>query len=84
MSTRTVRLDEESERALAEVCRETGMSVSDALKAGLVAVRQGLKEAASTDPWSVYRVLDLGPGGYARAPARRAKQSLRRVIGKGR
>jgi hypothetical protein len=76
MSTRTVRLDAESERALAEVQRATGMSVSDALKAGLVAVRDAIHEQATGDAWLVYRSLDLGPGGYAKAPARRAKKAL--------
>ena len=35
MSTRTVRLDEESEQALEEVRQQTGRSVSAALKQGL-------------------------------------------------
>ena len=39
MATRTVRLDEESKRAPADVRRATGTSVSGALKRGLVAAR---------------------------------------------
>ncbi|TMA62151.1 MAG: hypothetical protein E6J68_14580 [Deltaproteobacteria bacterium] len=75
MAIRTVRLDPESERALAEIQRATGVSVSGALKRGLVAARDALRGAAP-QPFEVYRRIDLGPGGYARAPARRAKQAL--------
>ena len=35
---------------------------------------------AADYPWEVYRSLELGPGGHARAPARRAKQAVREVI----
>ena len=47
MATRTVRLDEESERALADVRRATGTSVSGALKRGLVAARDALRSESS-------------------------------------
>ena len=79
MAIRTVRLDPESERALAEIRRATGMSVSGALKRGLVAARDALR-AATALPFEVYRKIELGPGGYARAPARRAKQALRALL----
>jgi len=48
---------------------------SFALKAGLVAVQEALQEQASGDAWLVYKSLDLGPGGYSLAPARRAKEA---------
>lgn len=79
MPTRTVRLDEGSERILKEIRQATGMSVSDALKEGLRAARHRLGEP-SADPYGVYRTLDLGPGGYARAPARSAKEAVRRLL----
>ncbi len=37
-------------------------------------------EEAATRPYEVYHRLDLGPGGYAVAPARGAKAVLARVI----
>ena len=80
MATRTVRLDEESERALAEVRRATGTSVSGALKHGLVAARDALRGESSVTPFDVYRTIDLGPGGYAHAPARQAKRALRALL----
>jgi len=80
MATRTVRLDEESERALAELRRATGLSVSAALKRGLVAARDRLRAEASHAPFEIYRSIDLGPGGYARAPARAAKRAIGEIL----
>ena len=79
MATRTVRLDDEGERALAEVQRATGLSVSAALKRGLLLAREAERARLATRPADVYRTIDLGPGGYARAPARRAKQAIREL-----
>lgn len=81
MSTRTVRLDEESERILAEVRRAKRLSVSDALKQGLVALRDAVREEGPAPvPYEVYSRLDLGPGGYARAEARQAKAAIVRTL----
>lgn len=80
MSTRTVRLDPESEGLLRELQEATGESVSSVLKQGLVALRESLRSQAAAHPFSVYAQIDLGPGGYARAPAREAKKSIRAVI----
>ena len=78
MTIRTIRLDPGSEAMLAEVVRRTGLNTSEALKAGLAALHERLR--AADYPWEVYRSLELGPGGHARAPARRAKQAVREVI----
>ena len=43
MATRTVRLDDETERVLDEVRAVTGLSVSDALKAGLRSLQEKLR-----------------------------------------
>jgi hypothetical protein len=80
MATRTVRLDDESEGLLRELQTATGQSVSAVLKRGLVALRESMRENTAKHPYSVYEQLDLGPGGHARAPARKAKQSLRAVL----
>jgi len=76
MATRTVRLDEQSEQALAEICRRSGLSVSAALKRGLMTVRGELRAKTEAVPFDIYQSLDLGPGGYARAPARSAKRAI--------
>lgn len=80
MSTRAVRLDEESERILEEIRKETGLSASGALKRGLVAARDALR--AQRRPFDVYETLDLGPGGYAIAPSSAAKTRVADAIRK--
>jgi len=82
MATRTVRLELESARALEEIKRATGLSASSAIRRGLIALRDRLRDTASASPFEVYSRLDLGPGGYARAPARLAKQALRETLRK--
>ncbi|MGH7804748.1 MAG: hypothetical protein ACREQJ_10400 [Candidatus Binatia bacterium] len=84
MGTRTVRLDEDSERALDEIRSATGMSVSGVLKRGLAAVREKLGTGSSATPYEIYSSLDLGPGGYSRAPARQAKKAVRAILRKRR
>ena len=68
MRARTVRLDDEAERALEEITQATGLSISDALKQGLLALHHQLSQQASQSPYDIYAKLDLGPGGYAIAP----------------
>ncbi len=80
MATRTVRLDEEAEHALAEVRRHTGLSVSGVLKHGLLAARRAVLDERGAAPYEIYRAIDLGAGGSARVPARRAKQGLRAIL----
>ncbi|MBI2892949.1 MAG: hypothetical protein HYY06_05315 [Deltaproteobacteria bacterium] len=84
MATRTVRLDEESEKLLSEIQAATGLSVSAVLKQGLVSVREARRRDDSAVPFELYRSLDLGPGGYALAPAREAKAAIRRILSRNR
>ena len=37
-------------------------------------------EERGAAPYEIYRTIDLGPGGRARVPARRAKQGLRAIL----
>jgi hypothetical protein len=78
MAIRTVRLEPETERALQQIVRATGLSASAAIRRGVLVLHERIKETASASPLEIYSGLDLGPGGYARAPARRAKQCCRR------
>ncbi len=81
MATRTVRLDEESEQLLSELQAATGgESVSKLLKRGLRALREELRAEVAQRPYEVYEQLDLGPGGYGRAPARESKAALREIL----
>ena len=69
MRVRTVRLDEEAERALMQIATITGLSVSEAVKKGLLTLRNDVFRAARRAPYDIYKELDLGPGGDAVAPA---------------
>jgi hypothetical protein len=80
MGVRTVRLDEESERILRDLQATTGMSISEVLKQGLIALRESGPPQSTRTPYAVYRALDLGPGGYSAAPAARAKQAVHDAI----
>jgi hypothetical protein len=73
MGTRTVRLDQECEDALEEVQRTTDLPISAVLKQGVVMVRDRVRAETGAEPFAIYEAIDLGEGGYARAPARRAK-----------
>ena len=79
MGTRTVRLDAACELKLEEVCKRTGLSISEVLRRGIEAYADSVDQAAET-PYEVFRRLDLGPGGYSIAPASEAKQAVARVI----
>ena len=80
--TRSVRLDAEAERALAEIRRRTGDSISDALKRGLLAAERELRATPVVRPYAVYEKLDLGPGGYALGPSTKVSQTLREYLRK--
>jgi negative regulator of replication initiation len=81
MATRTVRLDREAEQTLASLTKTTGLSISEVLKRGLMAYKQQAQnEPAKDSPYELLRRLDLGPGGYARAPAKDAKSAARSLI----
>lgn len=79
MGIRTVRLDAAAESKLEEACKRTGLSISEVLRRGIEAYAASLDEVAET-PYEVFSRLDLGPGGYAVAPARQAKEAVARAI----
>lgn len=80
MGTRTVRLDDEAEKALERLRNITGQSISDVLKHGLKAYEGQALEQSARKPYDLYRELDLGEGGYAIAPAREAKSAIAQII----
>ncbi|MGA7982423.1 MAG: hypothetical protein WCA32_19655 [Chromatiaceae bacterium] len=80
MGTRTVRLDDEAEKTLGQLRNLTGLSISELLKRGLHAYEAQATKEAGRKPYDIYRELDLGPGGYASAPAREAKTAVADVI----
>jgi hypothetical protein len=80
MPLHSVRFDEETESALARIREATGASASEVMKRGVVALSDRLVRKAIVRPFDVYQKLDLGPGGYARAPARKAKGALKAIL----
>lgn len=80
MALRTVRLDEDSERILENLVRETGLSISGVVKRGLTSLRDQLERKAPDNAWEIYSQLDLGPGGYATAPASESRQAVQEAI----
>jgi hypothetical protein len=85
MSSRTVRLDEDTERVLEDLVRETGLSISAVFKRGLLALHDQQSQQTPRTAYEIYEGLDLGPGGYAIAPSTEArsgvKEALRRKLG---
>jgi hypothetical protein len=80
MGTRTVRLDDQTESVLRTLRKRTGLSISEVLKRGVQAYAQQAEGRAQAKPYDVYRHLDLGSGGWALAPGRKAKPAVRELI----
>lgn len=80
MALRTVRLDQQTEEALEQVIRATGLSMSAALAQGVVALRDRVVDAPRRTPYAIYAALDLGSGGYAVAPSTQVRRGVRRSI----
>jgi Arc/MetJ-type ribon-helix-helix transcriptional regulator len=86
MGSRTVRLDDDTEKILEELVRNTGLSISAVLKRGLLALQDQHTQEIRRSAYEVYEGLDLGPGGYAIAPStetrRGVKEAIRRKLGR--
>ena len=80
MGIRTVRLDQEAQKALTNIIAATGLSASAAMKKALLALRDTVVHEPRRLPYDVYKELDLGPGGYAIAPATQTDRGVRSVI----
>jgi len=80
VSTRTVRLDEETEQVLRQVVQVTGLSISAAFKKGLLVLRDEIAQHAQRVPYDIYQELDLGPGGYAVAPSTSTSHGVQQAI----
>ena len=80
MGKRTVRLDDEAEAALDEIVKGTGLSISGALRQGLITLREKLAKRAYQLPYDLYAALDLGPGGYAIAPSTNTRRGVQEAI----
>jgi hypothetical protein len=77
VGTRSVRLDEEAESALAEIIDRTGASISEAIKMGLVECRDSARKTRKKSPSDFFASYEFGEGGYTIAPARNSKAALK-------
>lgn len=80
MTTRTVRFDEDTEKALDEVRAATGWPISEVLKRGVKALRARVRNRPARLPFDVYKELDLGPGGYAIASSSNTRAGVRMAL----
>jgi hypothetical protein len=80
MAVRTVRLEEEAEKALAHIVSTTGLSISGALKQGLLVLHAQLAQQTSQAPYDIYATLDLGLGGYATAPGAETRRDVQKAL----
>jgi len=80
VSTRSVRLDDEAEKALSEIVGRTGLSISDAIKQGLIVYREKSLESTARKPADFFNEFDLGEGGYSIGSARQAKTLVKQKL----
>lgn len=80
MSTRSVRLDDEAEEALCDITSRTGLSISDAIKQGLIEYRKIALATTARKPADFFNEFDLGDGGYSISPARDSKQAIKNKL----
>ena len=80
MASRTVRLDDDTEKILGQLVKRTGMSVSAVLKQGVLALNDNLTQQPQRTPFEIYQDLDLGPGGYAIAPSTETRRGVQEAI----
>lgn len=80
MSLRTVRLDDETEKALKHVTKKTGWSVSAALKRGVLVLNEEISHRPKVSAFEIYRRLELGPGGYAIAPSTETRRGMQLAL----
>jgi Ribbon-helix-helix protein, copG family len=80
MASRTVRLDDDTEKILKQLIEGTGLSISAIFKEGILALRDRMATKPKRSAYDIYRELDLGPGGYASAPSTETRRGAQEAI----
>lgn len=80
MALRTVRLNEEEEKALREIRRHSGLATSAALRRGLQLLRRSLVPEPLPSSYEVYKRLNLGHATGALGPAKDTKRLVAEAI----
>jgi hypothetical protein len=65
---------------LAAIVQTTGLSISEALTQGLLALHTQLTTQLQRTPYDIYAALDLGPGGTAIAPSTETHRGVRTAL----
>ena len=80
MGTRSVRLDKEAEAALSDILNREGLSISDAIKRGLLTYREKSLATTVRRPADFFSTFDLGEGAYSIGAARDAKVLIKNKL----
>jgi hypothetical protein len=67
-------LDDEAERALAEIRRRSGQSISSAIKLSLISFRDNVLSREGRRPSEFFLQYDFGEGGYSIGAARESRR----------
>ena len=79
MSTRTVRLDSKAEQALGFITKHSELTISGAIKKGLMILKEKLQESEAT-PYEIYQSLDLGQGCSEIPPSTQTRQAFGKLL----
>ena len=80
MSTRSVRLDDEAESALDAIISRTGLSISDAIKQGLIIYKEIALKTQMKKPADFFDHFDFGEDNSISINARDSKNLLKEKI----
>jgi hypothetical protein len=74
-------LDDEAERALAEIRRRSGQSISRAIKLSLISFRDKVVSGQGRRPSEFFLQYDFGEGGYSIGPASDSRRVVTEKLG---
>jgi len=80
MKTRSVRLDQETEELLNRILEKTDLNISEIFKEGIRTLAQSIDEKDTASPYSVFKTLELGPGGDSQVASIQAKQAIKEIL----
>ena len=80
MSVRTVRLDQNTEKALATIVRKTNLSISGAIKKGLLVFYDKLQHKQQNTAFEIYSQINLGEGDTNIPASTNTRQAVLEVL----
>lgn len=76
MAIYTIELDARAEAILKKLMAATGVDEATAIQQALLDFEKTFEPPGVTQPFEIYRQLDLGEGGYAACPADQSRQGI--------